>query len=116
MTTTEMKILSRVVVLALASTTASAQLPRIASFGQNGLLVCTNLEPGSTSIVEWASSPLGPWTNNWAGLDAVTADSNGVIRVCVPMLYRVRVIPPLSSTAEHGVGSGGQLSDGQSRQ
>ncbi len=36
----------------------------------------------------------GPWTNNWAGLDAVTADTNGTIRVSVPMFYRVRVGVP----------------------
>jgi formylglycine-generating enzyme required for sulfatase activity len=40
--------------------------------------------------VEWASSAAGPWTNNWAGLDAVTADANGKIQVSVPMFYRVR--------------------------
>jgi formylglycine-generating enzyme required for sulfatase activity len=40
--------------------------------------------------VEWASSVTGPWTNNWAGLGAVTADSNGMIQVSVPMFYRVR--------------------------
>lgn len=28
--------------------------------------------------------------HNWVGLDAVTADSNGVIQVSVPMFYRVR--------------------------
>ena len=33
---------------------------------------------------------LGPWTNTWTWLDAVTADSNGAIRVSVPMFYRVR--------------------------
>jgi len=42
------------------------------------------------AVVEWASSATGPWTNNWAGLDAVTADANGKIQVSVPMFYRVR--------------------------
>lgn len=88
------KNLSGVLLLAWAGSTASGQAPVIASFGQNGLLVCTNLQPGSTASVEWASSVLGPWTNTWAGLDAVTADSNGVIRVSVPMFYRVRPVPP----------------------
>ena len=82
--------LTGVVLLALAAATASGQAPVIASFGQNGLLICTNLQPGSTLSVEWAFSVLGPWTNTWAGLDAVTADSNGAIRVSVPMFYRVR--------------------------
>jgi len=75
---------------------ASAQTPVIASFSGNGQLVCTNLVPGSVAVVEWASSVLGPWTNSWAGLASVTANSNGMIRVKVPMFYRVRgeVLPP----------------------
>ncbi len=66
------------------------QSPVISSFSQNGELICTNLQPGSLASVEWASSVAGPWTNNWASLAAVAADSNGTIRVSVPMFYRVR--------------------------
>ena len=69
--------------LALAGGSASAQAPVIASFGQNGLLACTNLLPGTTASVEWASSVLGPWTNNWTALESVTADANGMIQVSV---------------------------------
>ena len=72
---------------------AQAQAPVIASFGSNGELVCTNLQPGSTASVEWAASVTGPWTNSWAALAAVTADTNGAIRVSVPMFYRVRGVP-----------------------
>ena len=72
---------------------AQAQAPVIGSFGSNGELVCTNLQPGSTASVEWASSVLGPWTNSWAALAAVAADTNGAIRVSVPMFYRVRGVP-----------------------
>ena len=79
--------------LAGPGTSAQGQSPVIASFGRNGELVCTNLQPGSVASVEWASSLLGPWTNSWAALAAVTADSNGVIRVSVPMFYRVRGVP-----------------------
>jgi formylglycine-generating enzyme required for sulfatase activity len=68
----------------------AAQLPVITSFSQNGVLVCTNLQPGSVASVEWASSLSGPWNTNWAGLDAVTVDSNSTISVSVPMFYRVR--------------------------
>ena len=75
--------------LTLAGATASGQAPVIGLFGQNGLLACTNLLPGSTANVEWAASALGPWTNTWTGLTVVTADSNGAIRVSVPMFYRV---------------------------
>ena len=64
--------------------------PVISSFGENGVLLCTNLAPGTMAVVEWAPSATGPWTNNWAGLDSVRVDSNGVIQVSVPMFYRVR--------------------------
>jgi formylglycine-generating enzyme required for sulfatase activity len=64
-------------------------LPVITSFSQNGVLVCSNLSPGSVASVQWASSLSGPWQTNWAGLGAVTADSNGTITVSVPMFYRV---------------------------
>jgi len=70
--------------------TAFGQSPVISSFSQNGELVCTNLAAGSVATVEWASSVTGPWTNNWAGLESVGVDSNGMIRVRVPLFYRVR--------------------------
>ena len=73
-----------------ATVAAQAQAPVITAFGSNGELVCTNLLPGTVASVEWAASVLGPWTNTWADLAAVTADSNGAIRVSVPMFYRVR--------------------------
>ena len=92
-----MKIVSQPVriglsVLALVTgmTVQAAAAPVITSFSGNGVLVCSNLAPGSVAVVEWASSATGPWTNNWAGLDAVTADANGKIQVSVPMFYRVR--------------------------
>ncbi len=69
---------------------AAAQSPVISSFSQNGVLVCTNLQPATVASVEWASSLAGPWQTNWAGLDAVTVDSNGTVQVGVPMFYRVR--------------------------
>jgi formylglycine-generating enzyme required for sulfatase activity len=81
--------------------TAQAQAPVISSFSQNGVLVCTNLQPGTVASVEWASSLSGPWQTNWAGLDAVTVNSNATISISVPMFYRVRgvaYIPP--STAD----------------
>jgi hypothetical protein len=80
--------------LTLATLPALGQTPVISSFGQNGQLVCTNLQPGSTASVEWASSVLGPWTNNWTRLESVTVDLNGMIQVSVPMFYRVRGTPP----------------------
>ncbi len=69
---------------------AFGQSPVITSFSQNGGLICSNLLPSTLTSVEWASSAMGPWTNNWAGMDSLRADSNGMIRVSVPMFYRVR--------------------------
>ncbi len=96
-----MKIIKNLTIAALAAVgftlaplPALGQTPVISSLGQNGQLVCTDLQPGSIASVEWASSVLGPWTNNWTGLESVTASSNGVIQVSVPMFYRVRGTPP----------------------
>ncbi len=93
MKTTQLKKLGGVLLLCWAGASAFGQAPVIASFGQNGRLVATNLLACSMASVEWASSVLGPWTNTWAGLDAVTVDSNGVLQVSVPMFYRVRGFP-----------------------
>ena len=83
--------------LVLEAAPAYGQAPVIASFGRNGELVCTNLLPGTVASVEWAASVTGPWTNTWADLAAVTADTNGAIRVSVPMFYRVRGTPPTTN-------------------
>ncbi len=77
----------------LLNPSVSGQAPVISSFSQNGELTCTNLLPGSVATIEWAPTVNGPWTNTWAGLDAITVDSNGTIRVQVPMFYRVRGEP-----------------------
>ena len=83
--------------LTLAAMSALGQTPVISSFGQNGQLICTNLQPGSTTSVEWASSVQGPWSSNWTKLESVTADANGTIQVSVPMFFRVRGTPPPTS-------------------
>jgi formylglycine-generating enzyme required for sulfatase activity len=77
---------------------AKAQLPVISSFSQNGVLVCTNLEPGSVASVQWASSLSGPWQTNWAGLTAVAVGANGSIQVSVPMFYRVLGVAQITNT------------------
>ena len=77
---------------------AAAQLPVITSFSQNGVLVCSNLSPGSVASVQWALSLSGPWQTNWAGLGAVTTDSNGTIAVSVPMFYRVLGVASTTNT------------------
>ena len=80
------------VVLALTGTfgPAHAQEPIIESLSRNGELVTMNMEPGSEATVEWAPTVTGPWSDTWAGLQGVVADSIGTIRVEVPMFYRVR--------------------------
>jgi formylglycine-generating enzyme required for sulfatase activity len=75
--------------VALGTSVAVFGQPVITSFSGNGVMVCSNLMPGSVATVEWASSLSGPWQTNWAGLAAVTADTNGMISVSVPMFYRV---------------------------
>ena len=85
------------VLLLSAGFPAAAQTPVITSFSQNGVLVCSNLPPNGVAQVEWAASLDGPWTNSWAGLQAVLADSNGTIRVSVPMFFRVLGLTATSS-------------------
>jgi CubicO group peptidase (beta-lactamase class C family) len=87
--------------LVLAAAPALGRPPVLASFGRNGELVCTNLLPGSAASVQWAAAVTGPWTNSPPGLDAVTVDPHGAIRVNVPMsyqamFYRVRGIANLT--------------------
>ncbi|HOX01411.1 MAG TPA: SUMF1/EgtB/PvdO family nonheme iron enzyme [Verrucomicrobiota bacterium] len=82
--------------LGLLNPSVSGQAPVISSFSQNGELTCANLQPGSVATVEWAPTVNGPWTNTWAGLNALTVDSNGTIHVQVPMFYQVRGEPKLT--------------------
>lgn len=77
-------------VLILAAPPACGQAPVIESLSLNGKLACTNLTPGTTATVEWAPTATGPWTNSWEHLASVAVDTNGAIRVSVPMFYRVR--------------------------
>jgi len=82
---------------------AKAQALVITSCSGNGVLVCSNLAPGSVATVEWASSLSGPWQTNWVGLDAVTVASNGMIQVSVPMFYRVRGVAQTNSAPPNGM-------------
>ena len=97
------------VVLLAGIQSASAQLPVISSFSQNGVLRCTNLPAGSTVTVAWASTLAGPWQTNWAGLTAISAGSNGMLQVSVPMFYRLLVVatnaPGTNATVPAGMAS-----------
>jgi formylglycine-generating enzyme required for sulfatase activity len=90
------KSLLFLMVLALSRTIhpLHGQQPYIESLSRNGELVTTNLPPGSGSTVEWAPAVDGPWRDVWTGLRDVVADSNGTLRVEVPMFYRIRVSNP----------------------
>jgi formylglycine-generating enzyme required for sulfatase activity len=91
-------------VLVLAGAPARGQAPVIESLSHNGELVCTNLAPGTMATVEWAPTATGPWTNSWEHLAAVMVDSNGAMRVSVPMFYRVRGEPaPTNPPAPPGM-------------
>ena len=75
------------------ASSAFAEDIRIQSVDSAGRLVATNLQSGSTSTVEWASSPTTGWTNSWESLSSVLVDSNGAISVSVPRFYRVTGVP-----------------------
>ena len=78
---------------------ALAKPPVIVSLDQHGVLVCTNLSPGSIASVAWASTPQGPWLTDLKGLNGVTVATNGFLRVNVPLsgrgtvFYRIVGIP-----------------------
>lgn len=71
-------------VVGLLDSEVKADPPVIESLSGNGELICSGLEPGSVATVEWAPTVNGPWTNSWAGLEAVLVDPDGTIRVKVP--------------------------------
>src|SRR5687767_15152537 len=75
-----------------------AQNPVITSFSRNGVLVASNLNPGSVAGVEWAPTVAGPWNPDWSSLSAIAVGTNRRINVSVPMFYRVRGIVGSDST------------------
>jgi formylglycine-generating enzyme len=76
-----------------------SQAPVITSFTQNGVLVCTNLAPGTMAWVEWSSL-----TNQWQDLQSAPVAANGTIQVSVPrestqpMFFRVRGTNPIPAS------------------
>ena len=87
------------VIVGLLSSQSHGQQIVIESLSSNGELICTGLKPGSTATVEWAPTVNGPWTNSWAGLEAVVVGPDGTIKVKVPMFYRVRGEPEWTAPA-----------------
>ena len=86
-------IIALLLMLSVSAPRAWSQTVVLNSFSESGELVCSNLEPYTVCGVEWASSPSGPWSNNWSSLEQVMVGTTGVVRVRVPMYYRVRGIP-----------------------
>ena len=91
-----------ILLLALATVCVRGAIPvapLIVSFKPNGLLVCTNLTPGTVASVAWASSLNGPWLTDLKGLNAITVAANRTIQVNVPIdnqgmaFYRVLGVP-----------------------
>ncbi len=86
---------SLVLALALAllagAPVARAQIV-ITGFNQNGVLECSNLNPGSVAGLQWSASVAGPWQTNWVGftnLSAITVGADGTFTVNVPMTSTV---------------------------
>ncbi|HXC36964.1 MAG TPA: SUMF1/EgtB/PvdO family nonheme iron enzyme [Candidatus Acidoferrales bacterium] len=94
--------------------------PVIVSLSPNGLLVCTNLSPGTVAAVASASSLNGPWLTNLKGLNAITVATNGSIQVNVPVsgsamaYYRVLGVPAFNQYAGMALIPGGSFTMGDS--
>jgi len=90
---TKQHSLSIVLALLAGVHAAPAQSPVIRSFSQNGVLVCTNLEPGSVATVLEAPTVNGPWTTNADGLSVTlngTIQVSGLVSATGSKFYRVR--------------------------
>ncbi len=82
------------------------------SWETNGMLVAEGLEPGSIGVVEAVSNMGETFTNAAAFFDAeYVVDSNGMIRVGIPMFFRVQgeaavFVPEGMLLVPEGVNSG----------
>jgi formylglycine-generating enzyme len=97
-----------------------AQQPVIISLSQNGVLVCTNLVPGTVAAVAWSLSLNGPWLTNLKALDAIPVATNGSIKVNVPInnyqsaYYRVLGVAPFNPDNGMALISAGSFTMGDS--
>jgi formylglycine-generating enzyme required for sulfatase activity len=93
------------------------QVPYITSFSPGGLLVCTNLYPGTAAAVYSSSSLTGPW-HTMEGLDSITVASNETIQVNLPVsnqgteFYRVVGIAAINPLAGMALIAGGSFTMG----
>ena len=109
-----------ITLLTLCCAAGSMAAEIVVSMESNGVLRAEGLEPGSSFTVEWASCLTNAFTNNPAPFSGLTADSNGVGSVAIPMFFRVSGTPassiPEGMVAVHaGTNSGtNPLGDGES--
>ena len=63
---------------------------QINSLDNSGKLVFNGITNAASYRVEWASSPGGPWTNDWKKLSFISATGGeGAITNSIPMFFRV---------------------------
>ncbi len=88
------------VALACAAWMGRADDFRVRSFDGSGRLVFDEIPSATVYRVEWAPSPVGPWTNfagsAGASLDALTVTGGGSVTCAVPMFYRVTAVMSLT--------------------
>ena len=85
--------LSAALVFVGLALTGQAEDFRIQSFDGSGRLTFNGIPSATVYRVEWAPTPVGPWTNftgsAGACLDAITVTGGGSVTRAVPMFYRV---------------------------
>lgn len=75
--------------LLVALATCSPGEPvEITSVDSSGTLAWSNSVPGARYAVEWASSPMGPWSRSWSQLENI-CPTDSLALVKVPVFFRV---------------------------
>lgn len=114
---TGIPILFLVLNLAVSVCGAAPNAPIIVSFGQNGLLVCSNLTPGTVASVTKSASLNGPWLTD---VNGITVATNGSFAVNVGksgsgvVFYRVLGIPAINPNAGMALIPAGSFTMGDS--
>ncbi len=64
----------------------------VVSWETNGMLVAGGMAPGAAYSVEWTSDLAQSFTNGTPAFEGV-ADSNGMVRVAIPIFFRLKGVP-----------------------
>jgi len=101
------KIIGLLVALFLFTVMVQAE-DIVVSWSSNGVVMATGMVAGSTCTVEWASTLDQPFTNAAIVFNDMVADSNGMVRLEVPMFFRVRGVaaPTIPISIPGGTNSG----------